>query len=70
MCSYTLRLIESNSLRCPSFQTMHSIEFKLGMYITGHRRMNPIDFDECRTYFFIYLFFLGVQKRIFIHYVQ
>ena len=43
---------------------MHSIEFKFGMYITGHRRTNPIDFGEHRTN----SFFTGVQKRILIHY--
>ena len=43
---------------------MHSIELKFGMYNTGHRRTNPIDFDEYR----IYNFFAGVQERNLIHY--
>ena len=38
---------------------MHSIELEFGMYITDHRRTNPIDFGECR----IYSFFIGVQKK-------
>ena len=31
-----------------SVQTEHSAELKLGVCITGHLLMNPIDFDECR----------------------
>ena len=30
--SYTLRLVESNSLKCSGIQSMHSIELKFGMY--------------------------------------
>ena len=56
--------MEPNSLKCSSIQTMHSIELKFGMHITGHRRMNPIDFGEYR----MNSFFTGVQKRILIHY--
>ena len=33
-----------------SVQTVQSIELKFRMYITGHRRMNPIDFGEFRMY--------------------
>ena len=32
---------------------MHSIEFKFGVYITGHRRTNPIDFGENRMNSFL-----------------
>ena len=38
--------MESNSLKGSSIQTMHSIELQFGMYITGHRRTNPIAFGE------------------------
>ena len=48
--SYTLRLIESNTLKGSSVQTMHSIELKFGTYIIGHHRTNPVDFDECRMH--------------------
>ena len=44
---YTLRPIESNTLKGSSIQTMHWIELKFGIYIIGHHRTNPIDFDEC-----------------------
>ena len=44
--------------------SVHSIDFKFGMYIRGHRRTNPIDFGENR----INSFFTAVQKRILIHY--
>ena len=37
---------------------MHSIEFKFGMYITGHRRTNPVDFGEFR----LNSVFIGVEK--------
>ena len=33
---------------------MHSIELTLGMYITDHRRTNPIDFGEYRMFSFFY----------------
>ena len=32
--------------------------------VIDHRRMNPINFGECR----IYRFFTGVDRRILIHY--
>ena len=37
---------------------MHSIELIFCVYNAGHRRTNPIDFDEYR----INSFFTGVQK--------
>ena len=37
---------------------VHSIELKLGKYITGHSRTNPIDFGEYR----MNSFFTEVQK--------
>ena len=33
MYSYTLRPMESNSLKCSSIQRIHSIDLKFGMYI-------------------------------------
>ena len=39
-----------------SVQTVRSNEFTFGMYITGHRRTNPIDFGEYR----MNRFFTGV----------
>ena len=33
---------------------VHSIEFKFNMYITGHRRMNPIHFGEDQMDNFFY----------------
>ena len=56
--------MESNSLKCSSIQMVHSIELKFGMYITSHRRTNPIDFGEYR----MNSFFTGAQKRILLHY--
>ena len=38
---------------------VNSIEFKFGMYITGHRRTNPIDFGEYR----MNSSFTGVEKK-------
>ena len=63
---YTLRPKEANSLKCSSIQTVHSIKsiLKFGMYITGHRRTNPIDFGK----YPMNSFFTGAQKRILIHY--
>ena len=52
--SFTLRPMESNSLECSSIQMVHSNELKFGMYITGHRRTNPIDFGEYRMNSFFY----------------
>ena len=62
--SYTLRLIESNSSKFSSIQTAHSIEFKFGMYIIGHRLTYRVDFGEFR----FNSFFTGIQKRILMHY--
>ena len=50
--------MELNSLKCSSIQMVHSIEFKLCMYITGHRLKNPIDFGEHRKN----SVFTGIQK--------
>ena len=41
--------------------TVHSVELKLGVYITGHRRTNPIDFGEYR----MKSFFLQECKKKF-----
>ena len=53
--SYKLRPMESNSLKYRSSQTVHSIEFKFGMYtkLVGHRRTNPINFSEYRMNSFL-----------------
>ena len=48
-----------------TIQTVHLIEFKFDMYNTRQRRINPIDFGECRIH---RLFFTRTQKRILIHY--
>ena len=61
--SYTLRPMESNSLKCPSFQTLHSIKLKFDMYIISHRSTDCVDFGEYR----MNIFFTRVQKRILIH---
>ena len=47
-----------------SVETVHSIEFKFGMYITAHRWTNPIDLSEYR----MNNFYAGVLKRILMHY--
>ena len=44
--SYTLRIMESNSLKCSSIQMVHSIEFKFGIYIIGHRPTYCVEFGE------------------------
>ena len=44
--SYTLRPMVSNSLKCSTIQTMHSIELKFGMHIIGHHRTKATDFGE------------------------
>ena len=43
---YTLQPLESNSLKCSSIQTIHSINLKFNMHIIGHRSTNCIDFGE------------------------
>ena len=57
--------MESNSLKCSNIQTVRSIELKFGMYSTGHRRTNPIDFGEywMREYKkeFLYITAYGVK---------
>ena len=40
--------MESNSFKCFSIQTVHSIEFKFGMHIIGHCPRYYIDFGEFR----------------------
>ena len=42
---------------------MHSIELKFGVYITDHRRTNPIDLGECQ----MYSFFLQEYKKEFLY---
>ena len=46
---YTLRLMESNSLKCSTIQTMHSIELKLGMYMPNYSPTYLIYFGDFRT---------------------
>ena len=40
--------MESNSLKCSSIQTVHSIELRFGMYIIRHRPIYCVDFGEFR----------------------
>ena len=47
--SYTLQPMESNSLKCSSIQTVHSVELKIGLYILRHRPRYCIDFGEFRN---------------------
>ena len=47
-CSYTIRPVDTNSLKCSSISIVHSIVLKFGMYILGHRRTNSTDFGEIR----------------------
>ena len=61
--SYTLRPMESNSLKYSSIQMMHSIDIKFGIYIIGHHSTNCIGFGEERSN----SFFTGTQKRILMH---
>ena len=61
---YTLRPMESNFLKCPSIQTVHSMELKFGMRISGHCRTKLIAFDECRVCSIFYM----STKKILIHY--
>ena len=56
--------MESNSLKCPSMQTVHSIELKFDMHIIVYRLIYCVDFGEFR----INSFFTGEQKSILIHY--
>ena len=42
---------------------VHSIEFKFGMYVIGHRPIYCMEFGEFR----INSTFRGVQERILIH---
>ena len=54
MISYTLRPMESNSLKYSSILMVYLIELKFGIYIIGHHQMNPLDFGECRIYTILY----------------
>ena len=60
--SYTLWPMESNSSKCPSIQTVHSTELKLGMYIIGHSSTHCVDFGEFR----FNSFFLQECKNVFL----
>ena len=51
-------------VKISSIQTVHSIEFKFGMYIIGKHQINAADFGE----FLMHSFFTGIQKRSLIHY--
>ena len=56
--------MQSNSVKDSSIQTMHSIEFKFGMYIIGHHRTKATDFGEFLMHFF---FFKQEVKKEFLH---
>ena len=64
--SYTLRLMELNSLKCSGIQMVHSIELKFGMYIVGHDPAYCVEFGEFRKN----SFFTGAKKKkkILVHY--
>ena len=47
-----------------SILTVISTDLKCGMYATGHRRTNPINFCEYK----MHSFFTGVQKRVQTYY--
>ena len=61
--SYTLRPLESKSLKDSSIQTVHSIELKFVMYITDHYRTNITDFGEFQGH----SFFLQGYKKEFLY---
>ena len=50
--SWTLRPLESNSIKCSS--TVHSTELNFSMYIIGHRPPYCIDFSEFRINSFFF----------------
>ena len=62
--SYTLRSMESNSLKFSSIQMVRSTELKFSMYIIRHCPTHFVEFGEFR----INSFFTGTQKRILMHY--
>ena len=45
---YTLRPMESNSLKCSSIRMVHSIELKFGMHIIDHWPTYCVEFGEFR----------------------
>ena len=51
--SYTLRPMESNSLKYSSIQMVLSIELKFGMYIIGHHSTYRVEFGEFRINSFL-----------------
>ena len=53
--SYTLRPMESNSLKYSNIQTVHSMELKFGMHIIVYYLIYCVDFGEFR----INSFFIG-----------
>ena len=57
--SYRLQSKESNSLKCSSIQTVHSIELRFGMHIIGHRPTYCVNFGKFR----INSFFAGIQEN-------
>ena len=61
--SYTLRPMESYSLKCSNIQMVHSNELKYGMYIIGRCSINCTDFGELR----INSFFLQEHKKEFLY---
>ena len=46
-----------------SVYTVHSIEFKFGIYIIGHRWTNPIDFGK----YWMHSFFLQEYEKEFLY---
>ena len=65
MCVFMSDYVKSlfNVIQCYFIQRVYSVEFKFGMYITGHHRTNPIDFRKYRTH----TFFLQKFKKEFLY---
>ena len=61
--SYTLRSMESNSLKCSSVETVHSIKPKFDMYIIDCCPTYCVDFGEFR----FNSFFLQEYKKGFLY---
>ena len=49
VCMYVCVDVSEND----SVLTVHSIDLKFDVYITGYCRTNPIDFGECRMHRFL-----------------
>ena len=61
---FSLRPMNSNYLKCNSIKLLHSIKLKFIKYIISHRRMNSIDFQDCK----LVILKKRIRKKILIHY--